>query len=54
MDYFESAEDETINKDRALYELKRHGVESETAQFLAEIGDKAVYNAQDVLQWLGY
>ena len=54
MAYFESAEDTTITKDRALLELKRHGVESETDQFLAEMGNKATYDAQDVLMWLGY
>ena len=52
--YYESAEETTITKARALQELKRHGAEGDFNEFLADMGDKAEYNAQDVLAWLGY
>lgn len=54
MTYYESAEGETISQDRARAELKRHGVEGEWPEFLADMGDKATYDAQAVLAWLGY
>lgn len=56
MDYFESAEGITITKARALKELARHGVDhpSDLAQFIADCGDRAEYDAQEVLGWLGY
>ena len=54
--YYGSAEGEQISKKRALHELKRHGHEDpkSVAQFLAEMGDKETYDAQEVLRWLGY
>ena len=56
MTYLESAEGETITKERALRELKAHGVPvpEGVAAFLQECGDREVYDAGDVLRWLGY
>ncbi|EGE2353465.1 hypothetical protein DL738_11470 [Escherichia coli] len=55
MTYFDSAEDLTISKQRALQELAKHGVAaSEIKEFFTEMGEKEEYNAQDVLRWLGY
>ena len=55
MTYFDSAEDLTITKQRALQELAKHGVEaSDINVFFSELGEKEEYNAQDVLRWLGY
>ncbi len=54
--YYDSAEGLKITKHRALHELKRHslGDEVSVAEFLAEMGDKDAYDAQEVLRWLGY
>ncbi|WP_175636932.1 hypothetical protein [Raoultella terrigena] len=52
MTYYESAEGETITKARALIEVRRHG--SSEAEFLADMGDAGAYDAQTVLEWLGY
>lgn len=53
--YYDSAEGLTISKKRALHELKRHGQGEEAiAEFLAELGDRETYDAQEVLRWLGY
>ena len=55
MTYFDSAEDLTISKQRALQELSKHGVAaSDIKDFFCELGEKEEYNAQDVLKWLGY
>ena len=57
MDYYESAEDITITRERALQELMNHGinVNSEEIQlFDLEVGYKELYDAQEVLAWLGY
>ena len=54
--YFESADGIEISKERAIIELKRHGVTEQTDfnQFFLDMGTKAAYNAQEVLGWLGY
>lgn len=54
--YYESAEGQRISKARALQELKRHGVDdAETvAAFFADVGERDEYDAQAVLDWLGY
>jgi hypothetical protein len=54
--YYGSAEGLHISKKRALQELKNHGHEDpkSIAQFLADMGDKETYDAQEVLIWLGY
>ena len=55
MTYYESAEDLTITRSRAFKELADHGLPaSEYDLFLAEVGDKETYDAQEVLHWLGY
>jgi len=56
MDYYESAEGISISKQRALLELKKHGIESvfDIQEFFADVGDKERYDAQEVLDWLGY
>jgi len=57
MDYYESAEDTTITRDRALEELMNHGIDvtsDEILLFNLEVGEKETYEAQDVLSWLGY
>jgi len=53
MTYYESAEGETITRARALAELHAHGCD-DIADFLVECGDRETYDAQVVLQWLGY
>jgi hypothetical protein len=53
MDYYESAEDLTITRERALLELARHSCE-DLEQFFDDLGDRQEYNAQEVLVWLGY
>jgi hypothetical protein len=52
-DYFESAEDVVIARSRALEELRNHSV-VDADEFFAALGDVEVYDAQDVLVWLGY
>ena len=62
--YFESAEGIEITRERALQELERHGFDQTPAGreaqaemvegFLAELGDRETYDAQAVLEWLGY
>ena len=56
MTYSESAQGVTITKARAFVELKRHGVDNaETrADMMAELGDRAEYDAGEVLAFLGY
>ena len=51
--YYESAEDVIISKQRAIQELKNHGVVY-VEEFFGDVGEKDSYNAQDVLAWLGY
>ena len=55
MAYYESAEGEIITRQRALRELRNHGVTTEgEAEFFADMGDSDDYDAQSVLAWLGY
>lgn len=55
-DYYESAQEVVISKARALKELSTHGVDDEltVCQFFAELGEADYYNAQEVLDFLGY
>ena len=53
MDYYESAEDTIITRERALLELARHYCE-DIEQFFEDLGDREHYEAQEVLVWLGY
>lgn len=55
MTYYDSAEGVNISRARVVQELKRHGVpENEHAEFFAECGERTEYDAQQVLNWLGY
>ena len=54
MTYYDSAEGETITKARAFKELEKHGVADDCETFLVDMGDKAEYDVQEVLRWLGY
>lgn len=54
MNYYESAENVTISRQRALRELEDHGAMSDLDQFDKDLGVKENYNAQEVLAWLGY
>jgi hypothetical protein len=51
--YYDSAEGLTITKARALHELRKHGI-VDTSEFLSDMGDHETYDAQAVLDWLGY
>lgn len=53
MTYSESAKGITITRDRALAELRKHSI-TDASEFFAEMGDKPVYSASSVLDWLGY
>lgn len=52
MDYYESAEGIVISKERTKKEIVKHG--SSWLDFVADMGDNAIYDAQAVLAWLGY
>jgi hypothetical protein len=52
-EYYDSAEGIKISRDRVLCELKAHGV-VDLKEFFEELGDKNIYSAQAVLDWLGY
>lgn len=60
--YFESAEDITISRKRALQELKKHCLftgslsqaKAQIAEFNESCGLRKEYDAQSVLLWLGY
>jgi hypothetical protein len=53
MSYYESAEGITITKQRAIKELRKHGV-VDIQEFFDDMGDADTYDAQGVLHWLGY
>jgi len=53
IDYYESAEDLTITRERALLELASHNCE-DIEQFFEDLGNCQEYDAQKVLEWLGY
>lgn len=52
--YYDSAEGITITRKRAFQELDKHGVADAWDEFIAEHGKHETYDAQVVLQWLGY
>lgn len=58
MTYSESARGITISRQRAIQELKRHGIDEtcqpDFAEFEAWIGDRETISATRVLEWLGY
>jgi len=53
MEYYDSAENLIITRERACQELKAHGVVN-LHEFFEELGFHDTYKAQDVLEWLGY
>lgn len=58
MTYYESAEGITITKARARHEvvkdLNEHVHEEYWGRFLADMGDHETYDAQAVLDWMGF
>lgn len=52
MTYYESAKGFTILKARAYKEVKDH--DGDWQEFVKDLGDKEIYKATDVLEWLGY
>ncbi|WP_313397414.1 hypothetical protein [Acinetobacter variabilis] len=52
-DYYDSAESMAISRKRALEEIRTHGID-DTDEFYANLGDRDIYQAQEVLRWLGY
>lgn len=50
--YYETANQVTISRHRAMIECKRHG--ASFADMVADMGDYETYDAQAVLRWLGY
>lgn len=48
----EAGEPIEVSKHEATIELRKHGFTF--AEFAAECGDKATYDAWEVLEWLGY
>ena len=53
MTYYESAEGVEITLQRALQELRNHGVD-DPEEFFSAVGQSPTYQAQTVLDWLGY
>lgn len=56
MTYSESARGLRVTRERALREIADHGVfhPDDIADFFAMCGDREFYDAEDVLEWLGY
>lgn len=54
--YYESAEEIVITHDRAIKELKDHGLDDSLTinHFYDELGVFKTYDAQQVLQFIGY
>ena len=50
--YYESVEGLTINCSRAEQEVIAHGADLD--QFYLDMGEEPLYDAQSVLEWLGY
>jgi hypothetical protein len=50
--YSESAKGVTVTKARAIRELAKHG--ADTSEFFAEVGERETYQAEEVMNWLGY
>lgn len=51
--YYDSAEDIQLSQSEAFNVLAQHGCQ-EIDQFFQDMGDKEEYDAQKVLEWLGY
>lgn len=54
--YFDTAEGLTMTRERAIIELKRHGLtdRADLELFDKHFGTVTTYDAQAVLIWLGY
>ncbi len=52
-EYYDSAEGVMLSKYRVICELKDHRV-IDFNEFFDDLGDKKLYSAQAVLDWLGY
>jgi hypothetical protein len=54
--YYDSAGGITITRERAISEIKSHGLDYDDnlERFFDDLGDKKLYSAQKVLNWLGY
>ena len=54
MTYYETAEGMQITHKRALQEIGKHSLLGDLEYFYQELGKQDAYQAQDVLDWLGY
>ena len=56
MTYFESAAGIEITEERAFQLLVEHGADDSIYEFRDDVNtnERGLYNAQDVLIWLGY
>jgi|TARA_R110000744_G_scaffold375804_1_gene489567 hypothetical protein len=54
MDYYDSAEGFVLTRQRTIQEIAEHNASSDIDDFYSIYGLKEEYNAQDVLNWLGY
>lgn len=52
-EFINKAKGQTISRERAIQELKNHGID-DPEMFFCDLGDFEVYEAVDVLEWLGY
>ena len=53
--YYDSSEDITITRSNAFEVLEQHGIPTEEfEEFLEDVGYADTYEAQSVLNWLGY
>ena len=54
MTYYESARGIIISHERAIQEIKKHGLLDSIEEFYEACGKSERYKAQAVLNWLGY
>lgn len=56
MTYLETSQGITISHDRAIRELKDHGLtfKEDIDSFYEDLGKNEYYEASEVLEWLGY
>ena len=55
MTNYESAEGKTMTFERVELEFKRNGqTQEDLEQFIEDFGLRPLYDAQEVLEWLGY
>lgn len=53
--YYSSAKGVLINRERVVKELRSHNMnDNDISSFFRECGEAELYDAQDVLNWLGY